>query len=174
MPPGTPVMKATVLSPLTRGCAARALLAVATIVATLAQAAVINSFDESSFAQIEQANAGKPMLVTIWSLDCPPCMKELDLLGRMKEKYPGFKLVLINSDGIEAAQEAEALLSSFGLPLNDSWIFASEQVERLRFSIDPQWYGELPRSYVYDKGVRQGYSGLIDEAWLQSWLQTAL
>lgn len=112
------------------------------------------------------------MLVTIWSLDCPPCMKELDLLGRMKEKHPGFKLVLINSDGIEAAQEAEERLSSFGLPLNDSWIFASEQVERLRFSIDPQWYGELPRSYVYDKGERAGYSGLIDETWLQGWLES--
>lgn len=112
------------------------------------------------------------MLVTIWSLDCPPCMKELDLLGRMKEKYPGFKLVLINSDGLGTAQEAEALLSSFGLALNDSWIFASDEVERLRYSIDPQWYGELPRSYIYDKGERTGHSGLIDEAWLHGWLES--
>lgn len=160
------------MSPLTRGRTARRWIALAILVGTLAQAAAMTPFDEGSFVQIEQANKGKPMLVAIWSLDCPPCMKELELLGRLKEKYPGFNLVLISTDGIEATEEAEALLNAFGLPLGDSWIFASEQIERLRFSIDPQWYGELPRSYLYDKGERAGHSGLIDQALLQGWLES--
>jgi thiol-disulfide isomerase/thioredoxin len=131
-------------------------------------------FGRDSYAQIEQAYAGLPLMVAIWSLECPPCMKELEMLGELKLKYPGFNLVLINTDGLEAVVEAEALLSSFGLSSADAWIYASDQPEQLRFSIDPQWYGELPRSYVYHDGQRQGSSGLIDKMRLQEWLSSAV
>lgn len=172
MPAGTPVMKAIELSKLTRAFVARYWLAPLMLLCA-SQATAMRPLEEHSYAQIEQAYAGLPLLVAVWSLDCPPCRKELDMLGRLKQEYSGFNLVLINTDGVELASEAEALLSTFDLSSAEAWIFATDQLERLRYSIDPQWYGELPRSYLYYRGERQGYSGLIDELQLREWLDTS-
>ncbi len=175
MPVGTPQMKAIVLSRFTRSsfCSWLGLPVVLTVVfAIAAHSAVLKPFSQQSYAQIEHAYAGLPALVVIWSLDCPPCMEELDLLGKLKQEYPEFNLILINTDGMDAQKEVGVLLASFNLSFVDSWIFASEQVERLRFSIDPQWYGELPRSYLYNGVMRLSHSGLIDEVWLRGWLET--
>lgn len=134
----------------------------------------MQSFDNDSYARIEQSYTGLPFLVALWSLDCPPCMRELEMLGRVHQEHPDFKLVLINTDGVEARDDAKSLLASFRLNSADSWIFASEQTEKLRFSIDPQWYGELPRSYLFQNGIRQGHSGPIDETRLRDWLDSML
>jgi len=45
--------------------------------------------------------------------------------------------------------------------------------DKLRFYIDPGWYGELPRSYFYDAAQqRSGHSGALTRAQLQDWLGT--
>lgn len=174
MPGGTAVMKAIELSLLTRRIACGCWLVLAVLFGAATQAGDMKPFDRDSYVQVEQAYTGLPLLVAIWSLDCPPCMKELEMFGRLKREFPGFNLVLISTDGTEAAEEARILLSSFDLSSADAWIFASERVEQLRYSIDPQWYGELPRSYLYHEGERRGHSGLIDESRLRAWLVSAV
>lgn len=149
-------------------------LALSLLISATAYPAGMQRLENDSYAQIEHAYAGLPFIVTLWSLDCPPCMKELAILSRVHRKYPQFRIVLINTDGIEASEEAEALLAPFELNSANSWIFASEQIEKLRFSIDPQWYGELPRSYLYQNNERWGHSGLIDQTRLWDWLDSVL
>ena len=57
-----------------------------------------------------------------------------------------------------------------GLKDKESWMFADSFVERLRSSIDPNWYGELPRSYYFDSNHRmQSHSGIVSEELLQAW-----
>lgn len=149
-------------------------LLLALLPSAAAYPAGMQAMGNDSYAKIEHSNTGLPFLVALWSLDCPPCMKELEILDRVHQKYPHFKIVLINIDGIEAIDDAESRLASFRLGSVNNWIFASEQAEKLRFSIDPQWYGELPRSYLYQNGKRRGHSGLIDETRLWSWLDSLL
>ncbi|MGY8814879.1 MAG: hypothetical protein ACKVHQ_09190 [Gammaproteobacteria bacterium] len=44
-------------------------------------------------------------------------------------------------------------------------------IERLRYSIDPDWFGELPRNYFYDaNSSRIGFSGKLTEDILLEWL----
>jgi hypothetical protein len=50
------------------------------------------------------------------------------------------------------------------------WQFSESDDERLRYSIDKQWYGELPRTYYYDKAHQiKSLSGSQDEEWLKQW-----
>lgn len=149
-------------------------LALALLLSSAAYPADLKPLGDHSYAQIENSYAKLPFLVALWSLECPPCMKELEVLGRAHREYPDFKIVLINTDGIDTKDDADSLLQSFGLNSADTWIFASEQTEKLRFSIDPQWHGELPRSYLYQKSERQGHSGLMDESQLRAWLESVL
>ena len=162
------------MSRFTRALTARFWLVLALLFSAAAYPSDMQALGNDSYVRIEQSYAGLPFLVALWSLDCPPCMKELDMLSRVHQEYPNFKIVLINTDGLDANDDAESLLASFRLNSADTWIFASEETEKLRFSVDPQWYGELPRSYLYRDNERRGHSGLIDETLLRDWLDSVL
>ncbi|MFK8049859.1 MAG: TlpA family protein disulfide reductase [Halioglobus sp.] len=165
-------MKAIVLSSSNNLLFTRSWLVLLLLFSAAARPAGMQALGAESYAGIEKTYAGHSFLVALWSLDCPPCMKELEMLERVHRAYPDFKIVLINTDGVEASEEAEALLEQYELNSADTWIFAPEETEKLRFSIDRQWYGELPRSYLYRDNARQSHSGLIDEAQLRNWLDS--
>lgn len=123
----------------------------------------IQPFDTSTFASIKEEYAGKPFLVSLWSIDCPPCLVELDLLGKLVAANPDFPLVLVSTDPIDKLEESRFLLEDYGLSEIRSWIFADAFVERLRYTIDPLWYGELPRSYFYaDSHEFTSHSGTLN------------
>ncbi len=133
----------------------------------------IQPFDTSTFASIKADYAGKPFLVSLWSIDCPPCLVELDLLGKLVAANPHFPLVLISTDPIDKLEESRFLLEDYGLSDTKSWIFADAFVERLRYTIDPQWYGELPRSYFYaDSHQFTAHSGTLNEEMLNEFAES--
>ena len=63
------------------------------------------------------------------------------------------------------------VLGSYELGSAETWNFGDAGVDRLRHAIDPRWYGEMPRSYLYDaSGRRIGISGALTPDLLQDWL----
>jgi thiol-disulfide isomerase/thioredoxin len=136
---------------MTRNPLRQLLAAVVLSVAALPEALAdnIQDFGPQTFAQIKAQFAGKPFIVSLWSVDCAPCRVELDMLGKLRQADPDFPLVVISTDTIEKREEADDILLGYALDGVPTWMFADSFVERLRFSIDPMWYGELPRSYFY-------------------------
>jgi len=54
-------------------------------------------------------------------------------------------------------------------------MFADSFVEKLRFSIDANWYGELPRSYFFDnEHEMKSHSGIISRELLSDWFSSSL
>ncbi|MDP1933144.1 MAG: hypothetical protein Q8L60_16970 [Gammaproteobacteria bacterium] len=109
----------------------------------------IQSFGTATFAELKAEFADQPFVVSLWSVDCLPCRVELEMLGELKKEDPSFPLLLISTDSIENREEAVYILEEYELETIESWMFADAFIERLRFSIDPAWHGELPRSYFY-------------------------
>jgi len=131
----------------------------------------IKPFTADTFARIRQEYTGKPFLVALWSVHCPPCMVELDMLGRLLEEDPSIPLVLISTDPIAMADDAMDFLQDYDLAHIRSWMFADSFTERLRHSIDPMWFGELPRSYYFDaEHHQQAHSGILSESQARTWL----
>ncbi len=131
----------------------------------------IRPFTAQSFAQIKAERAGQPFVLALWSVDCPPCMVELDLLGRLRDQHPDLPLVLVSTDDIALQADAEDFLKDYGLDDMTSWMFADDYAAPLRYSIDPQWFGELPRSYHFDAEHQfESHSGIMTEAQLRGWL----
>ncbi len=63
-------------------------------------------------------------------------------------------------------------LKSHGLDDIDSWLFADPNVEKLRYNIDPEWFDELPRNYIYaTDSSRIGLSGKLTPEILDEWLE---
>lgn len=124
----------------------------------------ILGFGPQTFSELKAEFAGKPFVVSLWSVDCAPCRVELDMLGEMKKADPSFPLVVISTDSIEKREDAADILDEYQLADETTWMFADNFVERLRFSIDPGWYGELPRSYFYDADHNMtAHSGILTE-----------
>lgn len=130
-------------------------------------------FGPSSMRAIEEQHAGTPFIVAVWATDCPPCRHELQLLGAFANANPQVPVVLIATDTLQHAELVNEILSQYDLTGLDSWMFAEANVERLRYTIDPDWFGEMPRSYFYDsKSNRVARSGALTEMDLQDWLES--
>ena len=75
--------------------------------------------------------------------------------------------MIVSTDGLALEAEAASALARTGVVADETWIFADEFVERLRYRIDPRWRGELPRSYFFDSHHRaHARSGPISDEWL--------
>lgn len=154
----------------------RCLIAIALLCASaIVQAADIRPFVSGSAASIAKSHQGQPYLLSLWSLNCPPCMAELAEFGRLAGKYPQFRWVLISTDSPAERKQIRATLKRYGLHQAENWVFADEFTERLRFELDRSWHGELPRNYFVDRsGERSAHSGKLDGIVLEAWIQKQL
>lgn len=133
---------------------------------------VIKPFISGSYSQILTERRNKPFVFMLWSLDCPSCYKELEMLSQFNKRHTDLNIVLISTDIEASYDEVQAVLSKYKLEQIASWIFRGESAERLRFEIDPAWYGELPRSYMIKTATkRQVVSGIIAEEKLLAWMK---
>lgn len=131
----------------------------------------IKPFDQDSLDRILAARRGQPFLLVLWSIDCLPCRAELALLEESLGDHPDMDVVLVNADNYALRDKAHTVLSQYRLTPAEFWMFSDRQAQRLRYRIDHQWFGELPRSYFYDAGhARVGISGPISRAMIERWL----
>jgi len=139
------------------------LLVASSLLSSNSLAANSRDFVQGSYAQITEAHKGHSFFVSLWSIDCPPCREELPEMAAYFSRHPEISLVLISTDGKGLAPEVEQVLQQNGLAGAESWIFAEDFVERLRYEVDSAWHGELPTSYLYSPGQsRQRIRGRID------------
>lgn len=133
----------------------------------------LQTFTATSLATIETQHEGKPFVLMLWSLHCAPCFAELEMLGAELARQPGLPVVLVSTDAPDAREDVLELLVDYGLENVPTWQFADDIPEKLRFIIDPAWYGELPRSYIYNAThERSSHSGMLSLAQLMAALGT--
>jgi hypothetical protein len=127
-------------------------------------------FRSGSLAQIAQTRVGRPFVLILWSLQCSTCLRELDVLSRELRARPDTDLVLVSTDRLADGGEASAVLEMHEVAPAESWIFADSDSQRLRYEIDPAWFGEVPRAYFYDpRHQRTAVSGAVMPAHFEAW-----
>jgi thiol-disulfide isomerase/thioredoxin len=120
---------------------------------------------------IEKKYLNQPLIISFWSIDCPYCIDDLKKLGKALSKNKNVKLITVCVDGKESAKKAEGILNLAHLPEHERYQYAEVDEDKLRYSIDPTWYGELPRTYFYDKAHQvTPLSGKISNSFLDAWL----
>ena len=76
-------------------------------------------------------------------------------------------------DRIDDERTAELIrkkITSAGLK-SEMWSFGSEPMERLRYSIDAKWRGEMPRTYWFTKKANgAAHSGVVTMAVAEKFL----
>lgn len=133
----------------------------------------LNIFSAGGYTRILQQHAEQHFVMVFWSVDCPSCLSELAMLGKFKQRYPQFNLILISTDTIDAEDEIQSSLEKYGLNNESNWVFASDRAQRLRYEIDKSWFGEVPRSYLFDnQHQRHTITGELNWNQLEDWIES--
>jgi thiol-disulfide isomerase/thioredoxin len=129
-------------------------------------------FDMNTRKVIEKRYIDQPLIISFWSIDCPYCIDDLKKLGKALSKNTNVKLITVCVDGKESAKKAERILSQANLPKHEQYQYAEVDEDRLRYNIDPAWYGELPRTYFYDAAHQvTPLSGKVSNSFLDKWFK---
>lgn len=147
------------------------LLAAASISASASDhVAQLRPFDVGSLARIEAEHQGRPFILSIWSTECVYCVGELKSFAALKKAHPKLDLVLLAADPPEAMPTVREIAGRQGVGQIEQWIFSDTAEERLRYDIDPAWFGDLPRTYFYDaRHRREAVSGVVPSQRLSDW-----
>ena len=122
------------------------------------------AFVSGSYQQILASNANRPFMLVVWSINCPSCLKDMELLSSIHKNRPELKMVMLAADDLSAAEQVQQILEKNQLSDIENWVYAEENTQKLQFEIDPKWYGELPRTYFFDKAhQRAGVSGVLSK-----------
>jgi len=129
-------------------------------------------FNKQQLATIKTQNIGKQWLILLWSVDCPPCLKELAIMQQLQNQHDDLAVVIINTDANdETNAERDEIIEQFELNYFANFHFVDGKGDQSRFIIDASWYGELPRSYFIERnGKFHGKSGLVNKSILRQWL----
>jgi len=131
----------------------------------------LKPFQIGSLTEIERHYAKQSFLLSFWSIDCPPCIKEFELIQRIRTDHPDINVVLVSTDQVSFSAQAFTVLEKFALTDVENWIFAEDFVERLRYEVDPNWIGSIPQSYFYTRdGHRTGIAGALHLKHFEEWL----
>ena len=138
------------------------LLSALAVSSSQAQEKFVKTFNPGSYQQILRENAAKPFILAVWSVDCPSCLKDMGVLNQIRQNHPDLKIVMLSTDDPSATSEVKNILARNRLGDLDNWIFGSDDAQKLRYEIDPGWYGELPRTYFFSSTHnRVGKSGAL-------------
>lgn len=129
-----------------------------------AESPTLKPFVSDSYQQLLTNNTGKPFMLAVWSITCPSCIKDMTVLNAVHKAHPEIKIVMLSTDDIAESAEAQKIVANNQLTDIEQWIYAEENTQKLQFEIDPKWYGELPRTYFFDKThQREAVSGVLSK-----------
>lgn len=103
-------------------------------------------------------------LINFWATTCPPCLKELPWFQQLAMEMQNEKLAMlfINTDG---KSHIEDRLFNFlekrkiDLPVV---ALSDPNANIWTEAVNPNWYGALPYTLIYNKGERKYYFGAFD------------
>ena len=132
----------------------------------------VRQFVRGSWQDIRKAHAGRPTVVHFWGLTCGPCRTEMPAWGNLLRERHDLDLVVINADLVPNEPGAvSAMLAQTGLAPAENWTFGDGFVERLRYEIDPQWQGDIPRTLLIARdGSVTTIEGVADLNEVAGWL----
>jgi thiol-disulfide isomerase/thioredoxin len=113
---------------------------------------LIHPIDGEGFKTLLAGAKGNPLLVSFWATWCVPCVEEFSDFLRLKDTYSahGLQVVFISLD---RPRDAGTSVLQF-LRKNDvrftTYIKMSGDDEAFINSVDPDWSGALPATFVYN------------------------
>ncbi|BCG64038.1 MAG: hypothetical protein methR_P1803 [Methyloprofundus sp.] len=144
------------------------------ITATQATDVKMHSFHQDSYQQILDKQKQQPFVLIVWSINCAACLAEMELIHEIQQQA-NIKLIMLSVDGHEFRNEMLQVIQQNRLESIEQWFFAEDNSPALRYLVDKHWYGELPRTYFFDKQHKKiGISGVLKSTEYQSYINKTI
>jgi thiol-disulfide isomerase/thioredoxin len=103
-----------------------------------------------------QQNRGKVVLVNLWATWCQPCVEEFPSLVKLYNTYKGRGLVVLamSMDELKTQEKVAPFLARQKAKF-PAYIRKPGEVEAFIDSIDKDWTGAIPVTYLYDRDGKQ-------------------
>lgn len=135
-------------------------------------AAELRGFAAESMAAVLKIHAGRPFVLAFWSVHCEPCRAEMADWKTLRIRYPGIPVLLVAADTLRDRALIERFLKRYDPGSVERWAFADDFQEKIRYSVDRSWRGELPRTYLFDgEHRREVVSGAISLNDVDAWMK---
>jgi thiol-disulfide isomerase/thioredoxin len=122
-------------------------------------------FSSESYQKILANNVNHPFMLVVWSVNCSSCLKDMALLNSIHKSRPELKIIMLAADDLTVTEQIQQILDKNQLSDIENWVYADDNTQKLQFGIDSKWYGELPRTYFFDKThKREAVSGVLTKA----------
>lgn len=150
----------------------KVLVVLVCVFTSLSTIASSQPFTIDALNALKQGDNATNKIVVFWSLECPPCFRELSIIQQHIKQLDPERIVLINTDDEHHyGAERDAVITEFELQQTHHFYVAGNTLATIRQAIDPNWHGELPRTYFIDQnGQWHGKSGVFSETLLLHWL----
>ena len=150
----------------------KALLVTLVLLASVpVRAAEFHPFVRGSWRQLKSMHAGRPTIVSFWSISCAPCLAEMPLWRQLMRHAANVDIVLVSTDAISNAKLISERIDGAGLARADNWAFADRFTDRLYFEVNPHWQGVLPYTVLIGRTGRTiARVGEADPAKLKDWI----
>ena len=124
----------------------------------------IKLFQKDSYQQILSDYKNQPLVLILWSVTCSSCLAEMELIQQIHQQNPKLNIIMLSVDGPEFHQEMAQIIKYEKLFEIEHWGFSEDNSPALRYAIDNRWYGELPRTYFFDRQHNKtGISGVLSQ-----------
>jgi thiol-disulfide isomerase/thioredoxin len=114
--------------------------------------------DVQGYQKLMLQYRGKPLLINFWATWCEPCRDEYPMLNELSKEYEpkGLRVVGVNSD-----QDGDLILMRRFIARYKP-VFPNyrkkpgkpEEEKEFNQAVLPEWRGELPATFLYDKDGR--------------------
>ena len=124
------------------------------------QAADFILLDKATARQLlDPASHRQPTIVALWSSDCSHCKKNLQMLSALVKSNQKLRVITVAAEPETAV--LAPMLERYQLP-GPRYAYGSDSPEAIAYAIDPNWAGELPRTFLFNgAGEKEKVSGVI-------------
>ena len=96
------------------------------------------SCNKENLAVLKKQYKGQHWLLVLWSVDCPPCLKELALIQTISEQVANLPIVIVNADDCDdISYERKSVIERFKLSHLTHLYFVEDQGAKSRYILDP-------------------------------------
>ena len=119
------------------------------------EAPAVRTLDEAGWKKLLSENRGRVLLVIFWATWCGPCRDEFPGLVKLRKLYKGrgVEIIPISMDDAALGPEVESFLRSYGVDF-PSYLQVFEDITGFADRLDPDWFGALPATFLYDRWGR--------------------
>jgi thiol-disulfide isomerase/thioredoxin len=111
----------------------------------------VDRINDAAIAKLPSQN--KTVVLNFWATWCQPCVEEIPLFIKLQKEHPDISVVGISMDELNQQPAVQSFAQQHQMNYQVA-LREGDDFEKMVNSIDPQWIGALPATFIFKNGNR--------------------